>query len=260
MATLRGTSQTKKVTSNSALRGINRSMMYSYQYQNRTAMDAINDYQNRISKGEWISAEDREKYKSAVDAYASSGNVLREASRFYGTKYSDDDEKGWQDSLASLRNNYNSVNEFYNNFADDKEYGSWKDYNTKLTSYNSVKDAADYADKSKYASGVADNRYNFINQSKGWNFANPFSYANGFEGVTDTIDSYLRGDLELTDDQIGIYNYLYSTKGKNSADEYLDFISDEVMQRKADLEYNRFKIADSVVNMFADTGIFYYIM
>lgn len=245
--------------------GYRQSALNGWQYSNKSALDIINEYQKKIQNGDWLSSEDRTTYKNAIDTYTSTGNKLREASKHYGQKYTADEEKSWTDSLSSLQSGYNSVNDFYNQFANDIEYGKWYDYNTKLTNYNNLTGASDYAENSKYIKGVADNRYNFINQSKGWGFANPFSYAaNGndtgkaqltdFLAFPDAVGSWLKGDAEMTDEQIGIYNYLYASEGKEKADEYLDFIADTVMQQKADASYKNFKLADTLFDITTHTN------
>ena len=131
----------------------NQSKVYGWQAQNKSALDLLNEYYNRINAGEWLSNEDRAKYKSAIDTYTTTGNALRDVSKFYGTKYTDEEEKSWQDSLSSLNQGYTSVNDFYNQFADDKAYGMWKQGET----YKSVLNQSDF-----------DNYYN-----AGINTANP---------------------------------------------------------------------------------------
>lgn len=54
--------------------------------------------------------------------------MLRDISKHYGTKYTDDEEKSWLDSLSSLDSNYTSVNDFYNNFNNQNQYTTWKNY------------------------------------------------------------------------------------------------------------------------------------
>ena len=92
-----------------------------WQNQNQSSIDAINKYNERIKAGEWLSNEDRAAYKSAIDTYTSTGNSLREVARHYGTIYTDDEEKSWQDSISSLNSGYVQVNDYYTKFGEEME-------------------------------------------------------------------------------------------------------------------------------------------
>jgi hypothetical protein len=116
MATLKRKNQSQSYINNNNLKRISQSKVNSYQYQNKSALDIINEYQKKIQNGDWLSSEDRAAYKGAIDTYTSTGNKLREASKHYGQKYTADEEKCWTDSLSSLQSGYNSVNDFYNQF------------------------------------------------------------------------------------------------------------------------------------------------
>ena len=148
MATLRRTSQPKTTT---VTRRYNQSALYGWQAQNQSALDILNEYQKKIQNNEWLSSEDRAKYKAAIDEYTSSGNALRKASQFYGTKYTADEEKSWQDSLSSLSGGYNDIEKFYGQFASDKEFNARKleldmekMYNDRVTNANASKGSAGY--------------------------------------------------------------------------------------------------------------------
>ena len=99
----------------------NQSKVYGWQAQNKSALDLLNEYYNRINAGEWLSNEDRAKYKSAIDTYTTTGNALRDVSKFYGTKYTDEEEKSWQDTISSLNNGYVQVNDYYTKLGEEME-------------------------------------------------------------------------------------------------------------------------------------------
>ena len=104
MATFKPTSSAsaKKTFTPTKYAGYSTSTLRGWQAQNKSALDILNEYQKKIQNNEWLSSEDRAKYKAAIDEYTSSGNALRKASQFYGTKYTPEEEKSWQDSLSSL--------------------------------------------------------------------------------------------------------------------------------------------------------------
>ena len=124
--------KTRKVTI-----GYTNTALYGWQRQNQSALDLINQYNTRVNNGEWLSVEDRAKYKSAVDTYTSSGTALRNASKHYGTTYTDEEEKSWLDSLSSLNTGYTGINDFYNQFESDKVYGDWLESKNRDEAYNS---------------------------------------------------------------------------------------------------------------------------
>ena len=131
--------------------GYRQSALQGWQYSNKSALDIINEYQKKIQNGDWLSSEDRQKYKSAIDTYTSTGNKLREASKHYGQIYSADEEKSWNDSLSSLSGGYNDIEKFYGQFASDKEFNARKleldmekMYNDRVTNANASKGSAGY--------------------------------------------------------------------------------------------------------------------
>ena len=299
MSSLRGTKQTKAIQSNPALRGKNTSKLNQYKYQNQTAIDTINKYNELMNSGGWMSADDLTKYNSAIETYKTTGTALRDASKFYGTKYTEEEEKGWLDSLASLSNSYTSANELYSSFADADQFTNWWNYNTGKNEYHSVTGAEDYLQNSQYVKGGQDSRYDFINQGKGYSvpiagmgaddlvagftswlpdpardaigsalgYSEPLPDVDYSEFISDFFTGLVKGnpdaamytnngDLELTDEEIGVYNYYYATQGKEKAEEYLKFIEEEIRQRKAGIDYANFKAADKLMDALlkTDTG------
>lgn len=238
MATFKPTSTStkKKTFTPTKYAGYNTSTLRGYEYENKSALDILNEYQNKINRGEWISTEDRAKYKAAVDSYTSSGNALRSASKFYGTKYSDEEEKGWQDYLASLSGNYNSINDFYNQFE-----------NETMFDYFASPYKADFKENSAYVStqygkpelniwsgiysdtGFSDIEYDYINKNtvaEGVKLTNSQAAGPNLSGVSNSQNH------SMTDDEIAIFNYLYKTKGKEAAYEYTNYLKDELNARQ----------------------------
>jgi hypothetical protein len=124
--------------------GYDRNYVYNLQYSNKSALDIINEYNKKVQNGDWISAEDRSKYQSAVETFAQTGANLRGVSRYYGTNYTLDEEKGWWDTVSSLKQGYTGINDFYNQFADENQYKGWRDRENKRSEYRSVLTAPDY--------------------------------------------------------------------------------------------------------------------
>lgn len=168
-------------------------------------------------------------------------------------------------SLNESLSAFDSAGEYWNQFKTPEEYS---EYFTEAQSYydkwGHYADAEDYADKSKYVStqygdgkfnaftgmyldtGFSDITYDYINRNE---------TARSRQGVNDVatdaaflgIDkSYLQ---EMTDSEIGIYNYLYATQGKEAAQEYIvDLTSNlNARQRAKKEEYWRSYAAESPV-------------
>ncbi len=255
MATFQATSNAKSAVKRSTFNstkynGYNRSAISSWQYANNEALDILNEYQEKIKRGDWLSTEDRAKYKTAIDSYTSSGNALREASRFYGTKYTADEEKSWQDSLSSLQSGYSSVNDFYNQFADSDVYAYWKkgeDYKSVL----SDKDFASYVDAGKNVSNpgyyAAKERPEWI----GWllgeeepiNNMVTFAETNAiFAGLNDVGGDKSISNMavwinkHMSDEEKSIYNYYIGKGDKKTADEYLNYLDLQSRAAKAEAE------------------------
>ena len=216
--------------------GYHQSAVRGWQNSNKSALDIINEYQKKIQNKEWLSTEDRQRYKTAIDDYTSSGNALRDVSKHYGQKYTADEEKSWTDSIASLQTGYSSVNDFYSQFGDETTYG-----------YFSKRFADDYADNSKYVStkygdphlnifsgtyddtGFGDIEYDYINKNtdaSNIKLTNDTVYGSTFAG-TDKSERF-----QMTDDEIGIFNYIYKTEGKDAAYAFVDYLESDLNARQ----------------------------
>lgn len=124
-------------------------------------------------------------------------------------------------------------------YADELEF-------SRYAEYEKLKKSDDYEVKSKYSttakssgnkqavaslSDYGDWRYEYINQ-------NPAVVAAVESGGTDV--SYLK---EMSDDEVGLYNYLYKTNGKEAAEDYIDSLQDELYIRKreqSEAKYSEF--------------------
>lgn len=111
-----------------------------WEQANRQSLDILNDYNNRINKSEWLTKEDRETYRKALDSYIETSNYLRGINKTFGEGYSEEDEKKWSDSITSMNTGYDEISNFYSQFASDKEYNLW---------HESFKSDEEYAQYSK---------------------------------------------------------------------------------------------------------------
>jgi hypothetical protein len=235
----------------------NQSALHGWQYSNKSALDIINEYQRKIRNGDWLSTEDRQKYKSAIDTYTSSGNSLREASKHYGQKYTADEEASWNNSLSSLQSGYNSINDFYGKFADDREYGAWRDWNTNNERFRSALDDQDFSKYVDIGKGVSNPGYYEAKERPdlfGWKifgeeepinnmvtFAEknqPLARLNDVGDSPDISNMSMWINQYMSDEEKSIYNYYIGRGDKKTADEYLEFL--DLSNREAQSQAQRF--------------------
>ena len=87
-----------------------------WQNLNEESSNTINFYNTKINNGEWLSTKDLDAYNKAIGDYIDSSNRFREYNKAYGTTYSDEDEKSWNETISSLQNGYTSVAQYYSQF------------------------------------------------------------------------------------------------------------------------------------------------
>ena len=232
-------------------------VVYGWEQANRESLNLLNDYNNRINKSEWLDEEDRKKYRSALDSYIETSNLLRGITKSFGGGYTDEDEQKWTDSIASMNKGYEDISGFYGQFKNDTEYKTY----TKQQEYNSLRSAEDFENNKGYSSteiNVGDLASWWKNATSQYSLGYSdlaYEYINNQNGLRDEIKSKYRtysrdnmfaegeSDYEqkgydfLEEDEIGIYNYLYSTQGKDAAQEYLDLMETELVKRKAGEEF-----------------------
>lgn len=120
-------------------------VIYGWETTNKQSLDIINDYNNRINKSEWLDEEERKKYRSALDSYIETANLLRGINKTFGKGYSEEDEQKWNDSIASMNSGYDEINNLYGKYTSGDAFkkamedaAAWqKDYDEKM-SYNLV--------------------------------------------------------------------------------------------------------------------------
>lgn len=115
----------------------------------------------------------------------------------------------------------------------------------RFAGYEAARNSADFAEKSKavaskpfsvtdpstWANG--DSKYNFIN--------NIGRYREGIEFASKLVQPFAEnrdysvytGLSKMTEDEIALYNYIYSTQGKEAADQYIDDIKESLNYRVA---------------------------
>lgn len=231
------------------------SVVYGWERENKKSLDILNNYYDRINNGEWLSAEDRAAYKSALDSYIDSSTRLRNVGKAFGQSYTESEEKSWLDSVNAMRGNYDSANAFYSQFANDREYGVYKTRQDQYANYNAATESPDFDMYSGFVEGTDDFNYHYVNGNAGAYFQ-PYidgqkPFVVGFGGVSNQAkNADERGYGEMTDEEIKLYNYYFKTQGREKAQEYLDFITDDLVRRKAGQEYEEMKGKSDLEKIF----------
>ena len=222
-----------------------------WEQTNRQSIDIINDYNSRINKSEWLDKEDRAKYRSAIDSYIETANLLRGINKTFGEGYSDEDEQKWTDSIASMNQVFADVENLYSLYESADEYKSWKDEYDFQKAINDkaqgILSAEDFAENSQYKStyrggekfnawsgmytdtGYDDLTYDYINKDETaigrMNLSSVMTNA-GLLGID-------RSELQHMEDQeISVFNYIYATEGPDAAYEYIKGITAELNARQ----------------------------
>ena len=225
----------------------NPTAVYGWQAQNTSAYNLISDYYERINRGDWISPEEREQYKNAINEYTLSGNKLRDVSKFYGTTYTDEDERSWQNSLSSLNKGYEDINKFYGQFADADQYNSWNTYGNWQRWNDEVMSAdrdayTNYIQVGKNVSNPTWREANKFNQQKVNNMVT-FAQANVGRDFAAAAEDLLGLSFNEHADEVQLinsvmtgtekdrYNYYIGIGDTESAQAYLDYLMPQLENR-----------------------------
>ena len=228
-----------------------------WEQANRQSLDILNDYNNRINKSEWLTKEDRENYRKALDSYIETSNYLRGINKTFGEGYSEEDEQKWSDSITSMNTGYDEISKFYSNFANDTEYNKWYKDSKTFEGLTSVKDAEDFGEYSQLGTTVSNPNWNDAHapldiagwtpfgEGKAINNMVTFAENNASEAFKASAQA-LRGggtseygeiiDLinsHMEDEEKRIYNYYVGKGDTEKANEYLRIITDKLRERKA---------------------------
>lgn len=143
-----------------------------------------------------------------------------------------DDEKSIKEKLSAAQQKYNTAERMQNGI--------------KLA--NDALSAKDFAEKSGYVSTKKDDAWSRLT---GTEYDDTYEYINDVDGMRSEMerkrDAYQsdnpwddgvstweeKGYDLLTDEEVSIYNYYYSTGGKEKAEEYLDSIQETLYNRRA---------------------------
>ncbi len=226
------------------------------QYQDKTAFGSYYDKRN-VEAGNLL--RDAYNYRDYLKAAAAGGSVGQDAL---------DDIESTINYLNTARNGLSKENEYWNQFRDETAYKAY----LRGPDYANVKSADDFSEKSQYVStangqgkinllatllagdtggivykgtGYDDLLYEWINGNEDAgailknNEARTSGAASGAIGSAFTrATGGEQQARQMDEDEVGIFNYLYATEGKDSAYQYYDYLQNELnyRNRQADME------------------------
>ena len=106
-------------------RSYDTTMVYDWEARNKESMNVLEQYRKKVNNGGYLSADDLEAYRKALDSYVETSNSLRSIAKVFGQGDMDDD-KSWRSAIGALKENYNSVSKYYSQFASEKDYNDFQ--------------------------------------------------------------------------------------------------------------------------------------
>ena len=100
-------------------------IIHGWEQSSRESLAIVNQYSERIKKNEWLSEEDRETYRKAIDNYIKTSNNLRNINKSFGDSSVSQEDIKWSESVSSLNKGYKEISNFYSQFESEKIYNDW---------------------------------------------------------------------------------------------------------------------------------------
>ena len=208
-----------------------------------------------------LEIEDLEKKASEKKAIKSQIDTLRGQQAQYYSQRNTQKAAEIGKQIAGLQAQYDAYGDIEPQLAEKRVY--YRDAERIQTGsklYDEATKAVDFGEKSQYVSTKYDKGevWGKLTSQYGLGYEDlAYEYINDVDGMRSEIKTQegiysqdTNGDGEsiyeekaydyLNDDEIKVYNYYYATQGKDKAQEYLDSLSDTLIQRKA------YKIAENV--------------
>ena len=121
---------TFKATKN---RSYDSTMVYSWEKANKESIEILNTITTKSNNNEYVSSEELDTYRKALDSYIDSSNKLRDVSKWYGMEI--DDDETWKNTVTTLNSDYDTIQKYWSNWenedaykkalAGQKEYEGW---------------------------------------------------------------------------------------------------------------------------------------
>ena len=104
---------------------------------NSSSLGIINDYNEKVKNGKYLSADDLASYQKATNDFISSTDILRGIGKKYGSNYTEEEDKNWEQSKVDIGSNFTNLSKFYSNWKTEDDYNKYlkaqEEYNEKFT-------------------------------------------------------------------------------------------------------------------------------
>lgn len=208
----------------------------------RGAGNDFNAYADSALRSDYLLNSDTAKMRTELDALSSElsldeqrYNRMKAKYALYGNNVNDSGAKAIKRYLDEYEAKSNKAEQLRRNLSDAEKA-------QKYAGYEALRQNADFAEKSQAGKSkrvqfsltdpstwaAGDDRYDFINDIDGYRDHNlaglEFDNAKVM-GMERNLSEHAAVS-KMTDGEIAMYNYLYATKGRKAADEYIDTIAE----------------------------------
>lgn len=112
------TGGTFKATQN---RSYDSTMLYEWEKANKDSVATLNAFTTKSNNNEYLSSDDLDAYRKALDSYIESSNNLRGVTKSLGGTL-DDDDATWESKIASMNSAYEETQKHYGKWKNEKAY------------------------------------------------------------------------------------------------------------------------------------------
>lgn len=205
----------------------------------------FNAFSDRVLRYDYLNNADTAKMKAELDALNAE---LKDRNKYYsGATRSDSIVRRVQGDDSELAQSNKRTKEEYEALEARAEQleKNLRDAEMlqRVSGYEAARNSADFAEKSK-ASGSKRVAFSFVDPSTWAAGDDKYDFINDIDGYRKTVrgaSAATGQDTEygkysalarISDNEISMYNYLYATKGKEAADEYIDYIAENLNYRQ----------------------------
>ena len=202
-----------------------------YDFTNQ--LKSLEHYQTKLANHEYMTQDEVDEYSRLTQELIKSGNNL------YKEDFGFDSGavQKWREDSILLGNSSRSALDFYSQFDSEEEYTEWKDFYDRFGHYATAEDFEEYAAKGAAIENPTydDAQHNLVIGPWKWGAEPVGNIVTFSRDNVDDITTDMSGDEKfhvvgnylytyMSDDEVGIYNYLLAKEGNEKAKEFLDYI------------------------------------
>ncbi len=97
-------------------------MVSGWETKNKNALATLNQYDEKINGGGFMSADDLKSYRNAMDEYISTSTKIRRISGVLGGAHGEEEEREWSSAVNSLETGYDKMQKRFSKYKSQDEY------------------------------------------------------------------------------------------------------------------------------------------